>query len=486
MGKKKADVMQAQRKKFVDGAVARGINEKKATKIFDLMEHFAGYGFNKSHSTAYALLAYQTAYLKANYPWHFAAALLTIEAQNTDKLAVYLQECRDRGIPVLPPDINKSQLAFTVTPEGVRFGLTAVKNVGEGAIASILAVRGVQGRITSLHALCDELDLRLVNKRVLESLVKAGAFDSFATGREASRGELRARLMATIDLACEYGARRQRDRADGQAQLFGGDSHNEGGAEERPTGPANVEPWTEVQQLAYEKESLGLYFSGHPIDRVAAELKSFGAKTTAELAETAAGGSGATGAGSATGAPAAPPGPANGYRRDKGVDVTVGGIIASIRPLKTRKGDRMAVIMLEDPHGSVEVVVFPEAFGKCASVLEAGAMVVVKGKVELDEEIIRMMANEVLPIEAMRQKMSRELSIKLTSPPHGRQTFEALADLFARHRGDRRVVLELELRDQQPPLRLRAPLAAAVRVRPSEQLATEVERICGAGTVVLR
>ena len=146
----------------------------------------------------------------------------------------------------------------------------------------------------------------------------------------------------------------------------------------------------------------------------------------------------------------------------------------------------MAVIMLEDPHGSVEVVIFPEAFGKCASVLEAGAMVVVKGKVELDDEVIRMMANEVLPIEAMRQKMSRELSIKLTSPPHGRQTFEALADLFARHRGDRRVVLELELRDQQPPLRLRAPLAAAVRVRPSEQLATEVERICGAGTVVLR
>ena len=153
------------------------------------MEHFAGYGFNKSHSTAYALLAYQTAYLKANYPWHFAAALLTIEAQNTDKLAMYLQECRDRGIPVLPPDINKSQLAFTVTPEGVRFGLTAVKNVGEGAIASILGVRARAGKITSLHALCDELDLRLVNKRVLESLVKAGAFDSLRDrqGRVAGR-----------------------------------------------------------------------------------------------------------------------------------------------------------------------------------------------------------------------------------------------------------------------------------------------------------
>jgi len=168
------------------------------------------------------------------------------------------------------------------------------------------------------------------------------------------------------------------------------------------------------------------------------------------------------------------------------VDVAIGGIIASIRQLKTRKGDRMAVIMLEDAHGSVEVVIFPEAYGKCASVLETGAMVVVTGRAEVDEETMRMTANEVMPIEAMRQKMSRELSIKLTSPPHGRDTFEALADLFARHRGDRRVVLELELRDQQPPVRVRVPLAAQVRVRPSDQLATEVERICGAGTVVLR
>ena len=180
------------------------------------------------------------------------------------------------------------------------------------------------------------------------------------------------------------------------------------------------------------------------------------------------------------------PAPANGYRRNGGVDVAIGGIIASIRQLKTRKGDRMAVIMLEDPHGSVEVVIFPEAYGKCGSTLDTGAMVVVKGKVEIDEETIRMTANEVMPLEIMRQKMSRELSIKLTSPPHGRETFEALADLFARHRGDRRVVLELELRERQPPVRVRVPLAAQVRVRPSDQLASEVERICGAGTVVLR
>jgi DNA polymerase-3 subunit alpha len=527
MGKKKADVMQAQRQKFVQGAVQRGINEKKATKIFDLMEHFAGYGFNKSHSTAYALLAYQTAYLKANYPWHFAAALLTIEAQNTDKLAMYLTDSRDRGIPVLPPDINASQLAFTVTPEGVRFGLTAIKNVGEGAIASILGVRAAQGKITSLHSLCADLDLRLVNKRVLESLVKAGAFDAFgaparvaaangsgtngagangaganggtngpgANGTSGALGALRARLMATIDLACEHGARRQRDRDLGQAQLFGGAAPDGGEDLVDPTlagpgGQANIEPWTDIQQLAYEKEALGLYWSGHPIDRVAADLKTFGAKTTADLAAVAASGaeesSAAQGGNGANGGNGFNGGGAPYGRRNGGVDVAVGGIVASIRQLKTRKGDRMAVIMLEDPHGSIEVVVFPEAYTKSSSVLESGAMVVVKGKVELDEETVRMMASEVLPIDVMRQKMAKQMSIKLTSPPHDRATFEALAELFAKHRGDRRVVLELELRDQQPPIRLRAPLAAQVRVHPSDQLASEVERICGAGTVVLR
>jgi DNA polymerase-3 subunit alpha len=182
MGKKNPEVMAKQRGKFVDGAKKNGIPEKKAGPIFDLMEHFAGYGFPKAHSTAYAFLAYQTAYLKANYPWHFAAALLTIEAQNTDKLAMYLGECRDRGIPVLPPDINESQLRFTVEPQGVRFGLFAIKNVGEGAIQSLLDVRKKQGRIASLVSLCEDLDLRLVNKRVFESLVKAGAFDSLAQG----------------------------------------------------------------------------------------------------------------------------------------------------------------------------------------------------------------------------------------------------------------------------------------------------------------
>ena len=196
MGKKDPKVMAKQREAFVTGAVKNGVSEKKATKIFDLMEFFAGYGFNKSHSTTYAWVAYQTAFLKANYPAHFMAALLTIEAANTDKLAMYLGECRDLGVTILPPDINSSQLAFTVVNGAVRFGLCAVKNVGEGAILSMLAVRQQLGRVDSLYGLCEHSDLRLVNKRVLESLIKAGALDSLLPASTGSVAARRARLFA--------------------------------------------------------------------------------------------------------------------------------------------------------------------------------------------------------------------------------------------------------------------------------------------------
>jgi DNA polymerase-3 subunit alpha len=262
--------------------------EKKAAHLFDLMEHFCWLRLQQVALDRLRAFAYQTAYLKANYP-HFAA-LLTIEAANTEKLALYLGECRDRGIPVLPPDINESQLRFTVTPHGVRFGLTAIKNVGEGAIDSLLAVRGTQGRIRTLESLCADLDLRLVNKRVFESLTKAGAFDSLAKDTPYAAvpsAALRPRLLAAVDTACEYGIRLQRDRSDGQAQLFGAGEDDAPGAAANGTGGLNLPaaaPWTEADQLRYEKETIGLYLSGHPVDRYAQALRTFGAKTVAELA----------------------------------------------------------------------------------------------------------------------------------------------------------------------------------------------------------
>jgi DNA polymerase-3 subunit alpha len=479
MGKKNAEVMAKMRGKFVEGARKLGTSEKKGAPLFDLMAHFAGYGFNKSHSTAYAYLAYQTAYLKANYPWHFAAALLTIEAQNTDKLALYLSECRDRQIPVLPPDINESQLQFTVeTGKGVRFGLTAIKNVGEGAIESLLNVRKAQGRIASLESLCEELDLRLVNKRVFESLTKAGAFDSLARGtayEELSTRALRPRILAAVDAACEYGARAQRDRDQGQAGLFGfGDEEIAGTSGAGGVGMRLPEAaaWTDSEQLGFEKETLGLYWSGHPVDRYADALRQFGAKTVADLAETQ-------------------PVPENGDswgaggRKPIEADTSVGGIVAACRQLKTRKGDKMAVFTLEDALGGVEIVVFPEAYARSAAFIETGALVLVRGKLERDEETVRILATEIGPIDSVRERLAREVAIHLRKPAD-RGTLESLGEIFSRHRGDRKVSFEVETGEPGSRLLVRVDVSSQIRVRPSPALISEVEQLVGTGSVELR
>jgi DNA polymerase-3 subunit alpha len=512
MGKKDPKVMAKMRESFMEGAKNQGVNEKKATKIFDLMEYFAGYGFNKSHSTAYAFLAYQTAYLKANYPWHFAAALLTIEAQNTEKLAMYLGECRERGIPVLPPDVNESHLHFSVEKStGVRFGLTAIKGLGEGAINAILAARTqLGGRIPSLHALCEILDLRAANKRVFEALVKSGACDSLFTdtGRPEGRhlrdfggprqqptlgaglqvgpslAHMRARLFAAIDSACEHGNRTQRDRSLGQNDLFGG--NDDECADPRTVPLPDVAPWTEIEQLNYEKETLGLYFSGHPIDRWAADLKEYGAKSIADLGlkkepEVESEGAGPDG-------PALPPlRDASADRAQvgrNGEEIRIGGIVSGLRPLKTRKGDRMCVFMLEDTDGSVEVVVFPECFKQCGHLGENGNTVVVKGKFERDDESARVVASEIMPIEMVRERLARKVAITLSTPRHDRDTFLKLWDVIAAHKGDR--PLTMTLVDTERQLRVKLDVAPQIKVRPSERLVAEVEKICGNGSVTLR
>ena len=460
MGKKDASVMEAQRERFMTGAVERTIPKKTAQKIWDLMEYFAGYGFNKSHSTAYALLAYQTGYLKANYPWHFMAALLTIERQNTDKLALYLGECRDLDVPILAPDVNTSDLHFTVTDHGVRFGLAAVKNVGESAIESMLASREDGERIISLNKLCEDVDLRLVNKRVLDSLVKAGAFDSlFAGPSRATSSESdaepripvphgRARLLAAIDQAIDHGNRRQRNRAEGQTELFGeSDAEDATGIVRLP----DARPLTESEQLAFEKESLGLYLSGHPVDRVAESLAHAGVKRIEDLHVSEA-------------------------------SVAVAGIVAQRRSLTTRKGAPMAVVTLEDRAGSLEAVVFPEAFAKFGSLLDDDRLVVARGKLEKDEESARLIVAQVQTVEAVIGSVQRAMAVRLTTPPHDRRTMEALAEVFGQHPGTSPVSVEIELRQAQQAVRVKADLGQ-IRIRPSQVLVEEVERLCGAGTV---
>jgi DNA polymerase III subunit alpha len=463
MGKKDPKVMAKQREAFLAGARAKGISEKKAAQVFELMEYFAGYGFPKAHSTAYAFLAFQTAYLKANYPRHFAAALLTIEAANTDKLALYIGECRDRGIAVLPPDINESQLHFTVVAEGVRFGLTAIKGLGEGAINCIIETRTRVGRITSLHQLCEELDLRAVNKRVLEALVRSGACDSLIP-QGITLGAGRAKLLAAVDGAIEHGNRTQRDRDQGQADLFGGS--DDGGSLAVIRLP-DVPAWSEMELLQQEKEALGLYLSGHPVDRYADDLRAFGARTVADLvlAELSP----------ADGAPG----------RLLVEDVYVGGIISGLRPLKTKKGDPMGVFTLEGAQGSVEVVVFPEAYGKYRSLIENGALVAVRGRFERDEESSRMQAGEVFPLTTLRERLSSSVRIKLNGNCT-RAKLEALWDVLAANRGDRPVAIEVDVEKDGRTLRVSADVTSQIRVKPSEQLLEAVEKLCGAGSVTLR
>jgi DNA polymerase-3 subunit alpha len=477
MGKKDQKVMATQRDQFMAGAKQKGIAAKKAAKIFELMEYFAGYGFNKSHSTAYALLAYQTAYLKANYPWHFAAALLTIEAQNTDKLAVYLADCRERGVPVLAPDVNESRLNFSVERgKGVRFGLAAIKGLGEGAVNAILAARAeLGGRIPSLHALCEVLDLRVANKRVFEALVKAGACDSLAgipTGERSSA--IRARLFTSIDAASDHGARTQRDKDLGQSQLFGRD-----GTMLQDTGGTLpiAAPWSEIEQLQYEKEALGLYWSGHPTDRYASALRSYGAKTTADLTAKKDPLSGALDDVSRANG--------NGRNGSRGPDdLAIGGIVSAVRLLKTRKGDRMCVFTLDDAYGSVEVVTFPEAFKQNGHLVEEGRMVLVKGKSERDDESARILASEIVPIDVVTERLASSVAITLSAPPHNRDTFVRLWDVLMQHKGDRPIAIEL--REPARHLRVTIDVNAQIRVRPSERLVADVESICGSGSVTLR
>jgi DNA polymerase-3 subunit alpha len=461
MGKKDPKVMAKQRESFMSGALAKGISEKKAGKIFELMEYFAGYGFNKSHSTAYAFLAYQTAYLKANYPRHFAAALLTIEAANTDKLAVYIAECRERGIAVLPPDINESQLHFSVVPEGVRFGLTAIKGLGEGAIRAIIEVRERSGRISSLHQLCEELDLRVANKKVFEALVKSGACDRLIpAGVSLAAG--RAKLFGVIDSAIEHGGRTQRDRELGQSDLFGGG--DEGLTVIRMPDAA---AWSEMELLAHEKDALGLYLSGHPIDRHAGDLRAFGAKTVGDLTVGDL-----------------PPSTDGSPGRLIIEDVYVGGIASGLRSLKTRKGDPMCVFTLEDHQGAVEVVVFPEAFARHRSIIENGALLLVRGRFERDEESSRLQAADLLPITSLKERLSRGVRIRLlgTCP---RETIEALWDILTRHRGDRPVAVEVEMNGGSRHVLVRADVTSAIRVKTSEQFVADVERVCGPGSVTV-
>jgi DNA polymerase-3 subunit alpha len=437
MGKKKPEEMAAQREKFVNGARNKGFkDEKKITRIFDLMEQFAGYGFNKSHSAAYAVLAYRTAYLKARHPQYFMAALLTSERGNQDKVVKYINECRDMGIAILPPDINSSDVNFTPGPNGIRFGLAAIKNVGETAIASIVANKPFK----SLFDCCERVDLRMVNKRVVESLIKAGAFDSL--------GQDRALLYVNVDAAMDWGQRKQREKEVGQGGLFG---IGAGGDENHAMDPA--EPWPEGLKLKHEKETLGFYITGHPLRKYANEVKTYGNATTGALAE-----------------------------KPSGFDVSIGGLVSALRVMRTKKGDQMGVVLLEDWEGTVEVLVFPETYAKVQKLLDVDAPIFVRGKLDNDESNIKVLATDVYPIERIKEILSRTVTIRINTAIAPEDIAERLQPIIDEKRGTAEVVFELEFPGRFTALVRPNPY---VKISPDREFVESVERICGRDTVRL-
>lgn len=442
MGKKLADVMVSMRDKFIEGARKNRISDKAAIQVFDLMEQFAQYGFNKSHSTAYALLAYQTAYLKVHYPVQFMASLLSSEVGNTEKIVMYIAECRDMGIQVLPPDINESGLDFKSSAGKIRFGMLAIRNVGEGAIRSVLQFRNQNGRFRSLFHFCEEVDSRSLNKRVMESLVKSGALDSL--------GWKRSQCMAMIDTAIEYGQKIRRDRESGQKGLFA--ALSSGSAAIAEPEPPDIPEWALEQRLAFEKETLGFYVSGHPLDRFASEVARFSKKSIAELIGDA-----------------------------KNADCKVAGIVTEFRTRRTKKGDLMALFTLEDLTGAVETVVFPNAYPKFEPFMTADAPLLITGRFETeDDRGCKIIASDFQPLSGISERSAKTLRISACISGLSQESAALLYRLLENNQGETGVEVELY---HPSGFRVNIQSADFVKVRSSSDLIRQIESICGPGSV---
>ena len=413
MGKKKPEEMAKQRAVFTEGAVRRGVDEGLATYIFDLMEKFAGYGFNRSHSAAYALVSYQTAWLKAHYPAAFMAAVLSSDMDKTDKVVVFIEECRNLGLTVVPPAINASEYRFTVDEDGrILYGLGAIKGVGEGAIEGVLEERQRQGPFQDLYEFCRRVDLRKVNRRVLECLIRAGAFDAL--------GANRATLMAQLPQALSLAEQNSRNGAAGQEDMFGLPRQTPAMF---PTAAAPViAEWDDEQRLAGEKETLGLYLTGHPITRVSAELSCF---TTGRLAEV-------LGDSPPVGASPAP----RRYGRSQDKMVVVAGLVVGIRTRNANRGGRMAFITLDDRSARMEIRLFPEAYEKCRQSIVMDQVLVVQGSLVWDEfsESLRLNAERALDLDTARNEYARRLLIQLEASRFGNGLLDHLAATLAPYR----------------------------------------------------
>ena len=442
MGKKKPEEMAKQKKIFLDGSKENKLDLKKSEAVFDQMEKFAEYGFNKSHSAAYAYVAYQTAYLKAHYPVEFMAALLTEDMENTDKVIKNINEIRNMDISILPPDINESSRDFTVHEKDIRFGLGAVKGVGGAAVEAIVEARQDEGPFESLHNFCERVDLRRVNKRVVEALIKCGAFDSLKHNRS--------QFMGALEEAMESGQKLQREKESGQESLFGTEQITTQSGHAYGQLP-ELEEWPENVLLANEKESIGFYITGHPLARHSETIKRFSTCDTMGLIE----------------------------RADK-EEVSVCGIVTGVKLLNTRKGDRMAFVTLEDLSGFVEMVVFPETYTESAELLSSEEPLLVRGTVDVGEDACKLLVNEVLKLKDVQKNRTRRVHFRLTTPGLEERQLRSLREIMGRYHGECEALIHLVVPNRSETV---ISLPETLRLQASDEMIDDVEKLFGYNVV---
>jgi DNA polymerase-3 subunit alpha len=439
MGKKKKEEMAAQRAKFMAGCAANKIPEKKGERIFNLMEEFAGYGFNKSHSCAYALLAYQTAYLKTHYPVEFMAALLTSEAGNTEKVVKYINEARGMSISILPPDVNESDLYFTPVGESIRFGLAAIKNVGENTAKAIRDSRLSQGEFKSLYDFCERIESRFLNKRVFESLIKSGAMDSLGP---------RETMLVSVDDALAALQRASRTRESGQHGLFGTAAAPAPAAFEL----REAEPWSEEERLASEYAMLGFYVSGHPLAKFSSRLADL---KTVSLDQVEV--------------------------QRNGKEITIAALIVGSRPMRSKKGARWAIFTIQDMTGVQELLVFPECFARLEQMLKPGTPLLLKVRVQVEEAGTRLSLLEARRLQDVGESARPgEFRLRLDMTVLNEDALDRLEDLFAASPGPCQVVFELCNADGSV-----AVVQAQQRIKATPEFVDAVRQICGEHAVAV-
>jgi DNA polymerase III subunit alpha len=468
MGKKKKEVMEEEKAKFLAGAKELGRDVKQAEQIFDLMAFFAGYGFNRSHSAAYGWITYQTAYLKHHYPHEFMAGLMSCDQDNTDNIVKFIAEARAMGITVARPDVNESAADFTVVTtqaepgereKVIRFGLGAVRGVGHGAVEAVLASRAEEGAFHSLYEFCNRVDASRVNRRVVEALVKSGGFDGIAAEKELHR----AALFGAIEQAIERAAQAQRDRRSGQTSLFGllgGGDDSKPGGDGLPEFYPELEPWTPKERLAYEKESLGFYISGHPLDRYRGDLSRYANATTSDFAEG---------------------------RRGPG-EAAIGGVVTAYRERPTRKGDgKLAFFQLEDPTGQLEVIVFPKTFEKVRHILVSDEPLLCSGKVvdegEGSQHAWRLLLEEATPLAELRESKTSRVEIHLNADTTTPEQLESLRSILAGSRGTCDTIVRLTIPQRSETV---IRLGESYQIAPTDELLARLERLFGDRVATLR